>query len=299
MSHLKSAAIKLPIFLTLLSTSVLSIEVYAQQSYQTELIADYEKQEADTSTSKILDAGAIFFLEPVNTDNKPLAEAAYLDKSSAIGVLYLKRETKFENANVDTFDTDVVGVLINYVTAANSFILGGFYSSIDYETNNNIVTGDGDLYGISLGKYLDDSTSIELSIIENDSDQKTASSQFSIKNTLITFNYKTVEQLASGNFYGFAANVELIKQDVNSVKADNREISIAGDYYFTLETSLGASLTLNSGDDAGDEGKTLAINASHFFNPHIALNIELSRFSADNDLEEDNDTVAAAIIARF
>lgn len=299
MSHLKSAAIKLAVLITLLSTSAFTIEAYAQQSYQTELVAFYEKQDDDTTTSKTLELTATYFLEPVNTDNKPLAEAAYLNKSSSIAASYLNRETKFENANVDTFDTDLAGLMINYVTAADSFILGGLYASIDYDTNNDFVTGDGDLYGISLGKYLDNSTSIELSIIKNNSDQQTTLSQFKIRNTFIAFNYKTIEQLASGDFYGFSANVELIKQDVNSVKADNREISIAGDYYFTLETSLGASLTLNSGDDASDEGKTFAINTTHFFNPRIALYLELSRFSADNNLEEDNDSVAAAIVARF
>lgn len=299
MSHLKSAAIKLPVFLTLLSTSVFSVVAYAQQSYQTELDALYEKQDDDSSTSKTLELTATYYLKPVNTDNKPLAEAAYLNKSSSIAASYLNRETKFDNANVDTFDTDLVGLIINYVTAADSFILGGLYASIDYEANDNIVTGDGDIYGISLGKYLDDSTSIELSIIKNDSDQQTTSNQFSIKDTFINMDYKTVKQSASGNFYSIAANFEVIKQDVNSVKEDNREISITGDYFFTLETSLGASLTLNSGDDASDEGKTLAINTTHFFNPQIALNLELSRFSADDDLEEDNDSVAATIIARF
>lgn len=200
MSHLQSTAITLPILLTLLSTSAFSIEAYAQQSYQTELVASYEKQDNDTSTSKALELTATYFLEPVNTDNKPHAEAAYLDKSSSIAAIYLNRETKFENANVDTFDTDAVGILINYVTAADSFILGGVYASIDYEANDNIVTGDGDVYGIILGKYLDDSSSIQLSIAKNDSDQQTTSGQFSIKTTLISVDYKTVEQLASGNF---------------------------------------------------------------------------------------------------
>lgn len=73
---------------------------------------------------------------------------------------------------------------------------------------------------------------------------------------------------------------------------------MAGDYYLTLETSLGASLTLNSGDDADDEGKTLDINATHFFLPQVAVSFGLSKFIAD-DSQEDADLIYIEAVARF
>jgi hypothetical protein len=71
----------------ILSVSLLNLLLfsscgYADENYQTEIFGGYEKEDADTTTDKIIGLGAEIYFSPVNTDNKPLAEAAFLDKKA-------------------------------------------------------------------------------------------------------------------------------------------------------------------------------------------------------------------------
>ena len=72
--------LKQSVFVALLSMIFASPVSYAGQYYQTEIFGGYEKEDADTSTDKAIGFGVQFYFEPVNTDNKPLALSAFLDK---------------------------------------------------------------------------------------------------------------------------------------------------------------------------------------------------------------------------
>jgi len=290
---------KQPVLVIFLSTSIFSINAYSQNSYQTELIASYEKQDQDTSENNLAGVTAEFYFDPVTTENKPLAEAAFLSKISSVEIGYIKDELKPDNSSFTTLDSTSAGASINYITDIQSFVLGAIYLRDSFDTNNNTITADGDTFGVALGKYLNDTSAIDLIYVQHDIDFETPSTRPPLKIKRIEIEYKTVQPLESNKYYNLEFVFSLIKLENNAIKEDNNELSIAGDYYFTLESSLGAGLTINSGDDKSDEGKTFTVNATHFFNPHIALNIEIEKFKADDNLEEDSKSIAADLIARF
>ena len=294
--------LKRTLSVTLLSLSLLSVNSHAEQIYQTELLVGYEKEDADTSTNKTTWAGAEIYFSPVNTENKPLAQAAFLDKSSSAIVGYIKSETDLQNSTLDSSELSGPFISINYTTETNAFIFGATYYKLDGDTNPDLITTDNKIAGFSIGKYLNDSSAVKFSYISSDADYRsTTSSQTAIRDIdYYELSYNTVQSLNATSYYSFGIGFELIRRDSsNSDKEVNNEFEVSGEYYFTRMTSLGASALFNSGDDISYEGNTLAIGFTHFFVPQFALNIDLTTFNADDSQTEDTDSVSVVAIARF
>ena len=293
---------KRTVFVTLLSLVLFSSNSQAEQSYQTELSVGYEKEDADSSTNKVTGLSAEIYFSPVNTDNKPLAQAAFLDKSSSVSIGYINLKTEYQNSSLNSIDSKGPNFGINYITETNSFILGALYSTNDIETDPSLVTGDLTIAGISIGKYLNDSSAVIFSYTSSDTEvQNTVPSQSAnLDIEYYGLSYNTVQSLDATSYYRVSAEIELInKSDSDSVEEDNVELGILGEYYFTRMTSLGAGIMFNSGDNVSDEGKSFGVGFTHFFSPQVAFDITLSRFNADDSQTEDADSISVGVIARF
>ena len=294
--------LKWTLSVTLLSLSLLSANSHAEQSYQVEITGGYEKEDADTSTDKSTILGAEIYFLPVNIENKPLAEAAFLDKSSSVIIGYIKLKSDLQNSSINSIDASGPLFAINYVTKTDAFILGAVYSTQDVEVDPNVITSDIKTTGIEIGKYLNDSSAIRFTYMNSDTEIRSTVSSLTANLDIDFYKlaYKTVQPLNATSYYLFSAGIELIKKnDSSSVKEDNNELSILGEYYFTRMTSLGAGASFNSGDDISDEGKTFGIGGTHFFTQQIALNIIWSTFIADDSQTEDTDSISIDVIARF
>jgi hypothetical protein len=294
--------LKRVLYITLLSFSLLSVNSHAEQNYQIELQGGYEKEDADTSTDKSTALSVEIYFSPVNTENKPLAEAAFLDKSSSVIIGYIKVNSDFKNSGLSTINASGPLFAINYVTETDAFILGAVYSMQDIDTDPDLATGDTNIIGFNIGKYLDDTSAIEVSYISTDTGIQSATlsqtSSIDIENYSLSF--KTVRPLNDTSFYRFGTSFEYTKTDSTSVNDnDSQRLEVQGEYYFTRMTSLGAMASFNSSDDITPEGKTLAIGGTHFFIPQIALTISWSKFFALNSQDEDTDSISVDAIARF
>lgn len=293
--------LKRTLSVTLLNLSLFSANSYAEQNYQTELSGSYQRSDADTSTDKTTALSVEIYFLPVNTENKPLAQAAFLDKSSSVALAYIKHKTDLQNSNINSIDIDGPQIEINYITETNAFILGVVYETLDFDTNNNLVTGDSKTTGITIGKYLNDSSAVKLSYISNDIEVRNTTSNQASSTDIDYYNlsYNTVQSLDATSYYRLSAGIELRKSESTSMKEDNHELAVLGEYYFNRMTSLGVAASFNSGDNVSQEGKILGIGATHFFIPQVALDIGVSRFIADDSQTEDTDSISVNIIARF
>ena len=293
--------LKQALSVALLSVSLLSVNIHAEQSYQEEYTVGYEKEDADTSTDKIIGLSAEIYFSLVNTENKPLAQAAFLDKSSSVIVGYIKGERELQNANVNSIDTNGPLIEINYITDTDAFILGALYFKQDLDTDPVLVKGDSKTIGITIGKYLNDSSAVKFSYASSDIEVRNfVSTQASSEEIdYYELSYKTVQSLGTTSYFSFSTGIELRKAESASVKEDNHELAFLGEYYFNRMTSLGVAASFNSGDNVSDEGKTFGIGVTHFFIPQFALNIDMSRFNADDSQTEDADSISVEAIARF
>lgn len=290
------------IFITLFGSLLVVPLCNAEQYYQTEIIGGYEKEDADTSTGKTISFGFQYYFAPVNTNSSPLSEAAFLDKKGSIVAGYINSKSDLQNSTVDSIDSSGPLIAINYITETDAFILGAIYSKLDGDINPSLATIDATIVGFTIGKYINNSTSLEASYSRVEADyMNTSSSQiFELNIDYYELTYKTVQELGDDNFYSFNIGYTLTnKDDSTSTKEDNNEVIVSGGYYFSRMTSLDLSASFNSGDDVSDEGQTLGIGFTHFIAPQIALEIEMSKFSADDNNTEDLDSISFDVIARF
>lgn len=297
MLHLKQK-----IFVTLLSLILASPISYAKQYYQTEIIGGYEKEEADTSTDKTIGLGVQYYFAPVNTESKPLAQAAFLDKKSSVVAGYINSKRDLQNSSVDSIDLSGPLIAINYITETDAFIIGATYSKLDGDTNPDLVTIDSKIFGFTVGKYINDSTTLQASYSSGESEyQNTSSNQTSTLDIdYYELTYETVQMLGATNYYSLGIGFELTRKDSStSAKEDNNEFKVSAGYYFSHMTSLNVGASFNTGDDVSDEGQTLGVGLTHFISPQIALEIGLSKFNADDNNTEDTDSISFDVIARI
>jgi len=297
MLHLKQT-----VFVTLLSLILVSPISYAEQYYQTEIVASYEKEDADTSTDKTISLGAEFYFTPVNTENKPLAQAAFLDKKSSVIAGYINYKRDLQNSSLDSIELDGPLIGVNYITEADAFILGAIYSKLDGDTNPDLLVIDSGIVGFIIGKYINDSSTVQASYTSSDTEYRstTTSQTSTLDIDYYELTYNTIQELGITSYYSFGIGFELTRKDSSaSAKEDNNEFKVSGGYYFSRMTSLDVAASFNSGDDISDEGQTLAIGLTHFIVPQIAIEIGLSKFNADDNNTEDTDSISFDVIARI
>jgi hypothetical protein len=260
MPHLKQAC-----FVTLLSFFLFTPISYAGQNYQTEIVGVYEEEDADTSTNKNIGLAAGIYFAPVNTEKKPLAQAAFLDKKSLVVVGYINSKLDLQNSSVDSIDLGGSLIGINYITETDAFILGATYSKADGDTNPDLLTIDRKAVGFTIGKYINDSTAVQASYASSETEYRNTSSTQppTLNIEYLKLSYNTVQALADTSYFSFGIGFELTKKDSSSsVKEDNNEFKVSGGYYFSRMTSFDVAASFNSGDDISDEGQTLAIGVA-------------------------------------
>lgn len=206
-----------------------------------------------------------FHLDTVDTSKGPLAEAAFLDKSSHIALTYSSTEDDFDGAEAE--DT---AILSGRYVASGNLIVEASYTDFD---------GDDTLMGIGVGTYLSDTMDVVVSY--STFDEADASS--------IDANLHSVNSLGGGA--AFAYDLGLSYLDVGS--ETGHEIRAGGDYYFNNAFSVGASIELESIGDFDSSYTTL--EATYF----VAPSIELSAAFVTAGQDADGDAILLAGAVRF
>ena len=104
-----------------------------------------------------IDSKALFgsyYFSPVDTSKGPLAEAAFLDRSSRLSVNY-----------GESRNTDTLGLSGLYVHKENGWFVGAGYSESDFPFG----LGDADSKNLTLGYYLAENTAVSLDWADNSS----------------------------------------------------------------------------------------------------------------------------------
>ncbi len=134
------------------------------ENYQTELSANY----LDYDVVDGFELGVRYHFEEVDTSDKPLAEAAFLDRSSNMTIAYL---------NLDDFDAAVLSA---------EFYVKSFYIAPGYINPSE----DDDTFGVDIG-YVGDGWRVTTSIPEEDYE--------------LNVDFKYVAALSAGNFINVEA----------------------------------------------------------------------------------------------
>ncbi len=224
--------------------------------------------------------GGTFYLAPVDDSHGPKAEAAFLEKASDVhlgwGRTNLEIDGSIFGPKVDE-DGDIWALGGRYVTDS------GIILALDYAATE-IDHVDIDIYGVNIGYYLSDTSSLTLGFTRSEVDDLNS------KDDIWSANYKQL----FNNKFGLEAGI-----DYTDPKYGEKAYGITGalDYYINDNFSIGGVLGYISSDDDYAEAGVYGINAEYFFNSNIALNAGYTVTAPDKG--DDNKVWSIGLVGRF
>lgn len=297
MSYNKFGKTALAYSLPLLCLSLSLPTISAAEGYQSEVTFSHLSNESDDNQDLSLTGfTGNYYLTPVSSNGKPLAEAAFLEHASHFSATLLSAD----------LSGDVRGDGLAWgigFTQANkespwTFSIGLLKTDLDMKSGSAKANFESDSLFVSLGYFLDNDTLVSGEITNIDGSY---SGDYSAKEDgkEYTLSFKKVTLLSAETAFNLTASFskDEVEDDFGTEKGQT--VSIAGDYYLSPRTSIGGSLSNRSHDDADLEGQTTGLNITSFVQTNFFLHAALEKFSADSSSGSDEDTWQIAVGYRF
>lgn len=258
--------------------------------------ADYSAELNVTGIHQYLGEGSSFdstrfqgsvYLPRISTEEVPVKEAAFLAKASSITIEHEDSELETP-VNGSDIKTDSDYLQLGYQAIYGNYIAGAFYG----EGEDNKV--DYKQYGIEGGLYINDRTSLTLSISREDIDKSPETfEEYKI-------NLRSVVQTYEGSDVAgrFSAGVR------ESAIA-NTIIELGGefDYFFNRLFSIGGAFDLNIPNGDVSTEHIYTFKTDYFITENIAVGAKfsLTKFQAkENDVDDpDFETYALTLTGRI
>jgi hypothetical protein len=256
----------LPALVTL--AGFLSAPFVLASSYQGEISASYGDSDLDVNglsiDGKFIGLQGKYYFSPVNTANHPLAEAAFIEKSSNVYVQLDNSELKYAGEKADSYSRSIG---IDFYIPNSIFYLGagvtetkfkgpaGSGVSSDWESNWFVKAGVAPITGLLIWSEFVEDVDV--------------SDQWNI-------NGKYVLPLSGEQALNLEASYEKVK-----IGVVDYSISMAADYYIDRNLSVGAGF-VNTSYDSGANGSAdtdYFVRARNFFTDKAS--VELSYIDGD------------------
>lgn len=243
------------------------------------LFSDMDMRAQETSYG----ASATFYLAPVVTVDTIYAESAFLNKASQVTIDYTDRE--IEQGSV-TNDGDSASLSGRYVLG-EKHIFEASYSDGDF---NKV---DISSWGLGVGRYIDDLTSIVLNFSRVDVD----GNNDKLDNFLLTLK-SIVDPSATDRAAGTVGLGITQANGANTVVNLNAGL----DYYFGPRFSVGGNIGLLFPNNGNDEN-TYGLSTQYFFSERFALGASYAHtiFQEEDDSPsvDASDTFTLSLTGRF
>ena len=269
---------------TITATLITSLPVLAQQRYEYELGINHFTTETSSGTESTQTSPfASFYFRPVNTHNKPLAEAAFLDRTGFTTIAFSQGEDRSDDTLGLTLLLD-----IRSHDRDTTFQLG--HSNLDSNGGNIEVKS----YKIGLGHYISNNqhVGIEYNNTNNGSLNDLRSYNIGIKT-------KTVRSLTGDSAFKLIAGIKRMATQLDDINDTNMSYAFDADFYPNPSSNLGAGIEINRGDDIFEEGTTLSVKAGYFILPTIEITASFSRFLPSYTSVEEEQKLRIGIRGRF
>lgn len=265
-SLVKLKKLSIAVSSALLATSVQAYQFEAGFSVNS-IGLDEDVQNREVTSDSVVIAG-VYHFEDVSTDKGPLQEAAFLDKSSFIGLAYDDGETENENKTNKTKTTaDQTELVIGARQVISDFLI--LEQAYSQEEDNK---KDSSTLVIGVGGYLDDSQELVGSIAVHSEDDKANKAQ---EFTEYGLRYKSIfpvgdMQLQTLSSFSYA-------QFDDAADSEQFTSSIGAELYITNQLAVSAQIAwVNKYSDTATvdvEDKTTLFGAgvSYFVNESFEI----------------------------
>ncbi|MDH4099616.1 MAG: putative porin [Nitrospirota bacterium] len=276
---------------------------YAKDSYQSEISAKYyHLKDDDHNKVSRYTADANIFFSTVNTAGHPLAEAAFLERIGYASFQAGKYDSKASGG--PKARGPFYGVSTTYRKPNLPIALLASYTRTDIDYKSGF-SGDmkSDAYGVGVGYFLGKSLLAQANFVHSESDSKIDSPVSTTTKAKFNTYYLTgkyVKELGNGTAYNVAGLLGMAQQDSSrSSRKTNWGYGISGDYYFNQKISLGANVTIDSGENKSSEGIAAGLRLVNFINSQFAVKLGYSRFFAENSEGQDDNSYTVDVTLRF
>lgn len=302
-------------------SSMISLQGLNAESYQIEGSGYYSLEKSDNTDFTLYGLGASWFFKEVSIDGGPYVEADFIQKAGSISLMGLMGTYETDEADGEMeCDTYMIDAGVKYVFPVvpvfislkyQRFNMDGDYAFSDFDSDMDIEILSNEYSG-ELGYFIIDNLAIsaeyklekeetETGKIEVDGVEYASADKEKEDTTGIGGNIKYVTMMGSDMALNFeAAYTYVTSEPEEGDDLINNIYNLSADFYFKPQYGIGASFTMNTGDNKEDTGNTYEISCSAFLTPNIALALSYEIFKADDEDEaEDSKEFNVMIIGRI
>lgn len=271
MNNKLTAGLVLSVFASAATASEHNVEIdVIYSNFSTDY--EYRSQDLDSDTTGVGVAGT-FYLDPVNAESGPLAEAAFITRASAVAVAITKSKTEYsgfsddEDEELTTLDAALrIGVGKNFVLTPS---IGNWTFSQDNDDT------EVRRLGLDVGLFAADNQEIYVGLAKDDVEDSDTSLQH------LRFGYHGLINLSDTQFLDLKVGYDSIDIDYGNSDESASEISLAATYYPTRNFGIG--LTHSSYSDDDSDSTDLELNAEYFFSDTISGSLSFISGEDDHD----------------
>lgn len=278
----------LPVIILFLSQNAL-----AGEGYQLETSLSHDRYESDSGyKSSDNNLGATYYFSKVDPGNYPYEEAAFMSRSSGIGIDYT--ETTIESQLGGSVDPVSYGLNVFYASPNHPYVIGGSVSESELDSGSGFIGSETQTYSISPGYFLRHNLLLNTSFTMSETKYGGGG----------TFDYDSAALLAkwlnvmpSGATYNFIAGV--VRSNYDSTyygSSHSTSILLSGDYYITRSFSVGASVSVADSSDSDSNATSYGLSSSWFITPRLFTKLSGIKYNGDS---ADSDNVSLTLGMRF
>ncbi len=283
--------------LILLNTETWSNSVLASGDFQNEL-GLFSLNSKKDGGDKITQTELFFqhYFSPVTTQGKPLNEAAFIDRSGSVGVIF--SDNKFNGSFDATSDIWAINTIL--AKKGMPWMLELTYLNQDGKftapQNANLTSEYLDLI---IGYFVADKLLVAGQYGESDAKASNATGSNNSKRTIYDISVKWLQLLSTQTAFNLEASIGHAREKDDTETNSGQEIGISGDYYFTPKASAGLLYSKLNHDDKTQEGSLLGITATYFATPQFFITATAGKFDAENTSGEDDEQWDLLLAYRF
>jgi hypothetical protein len=290
---------KLKIITVVVGTLVIA-NAYAQETYNIQAGLQNETSSDDNNndkTSSII-SGTYYFKNIVINNTQPFMELDFLQQASNVTVgsgNETLENSEYSKSTIIPLQLGGTFYIDNFIFGVNNQTWRKTFSlksntALNHERESSTT-------GFNVGYFVTPTTAI--SFVNNKSTIKYKHSTAFNDLTTTTNGVRshTVTSFAGTGFLVVDLSYDQIKSEQTKSET-NREYSAKFRYYPEAKSFFEGGYTSNSGDNAGDKGKTMLFGAGYSFTPRFIVLLSTEKFSGDVSVEKSSSS-STMLTARY
>jgi hypothetical protein len=259
-----------------------------------------ESEDDDNDKDKHTNVNLEFYFTPVERNNHPWREAAFLEHAASVEFEVGKRSLEPEGS--ETYDGPSFFIGGTYASKSNPLIVSLAYANEDisadfgaFGKSKRETSG----YGLGLGAYISKGLAFQAFYV--DTEVKDTVEIAPVLNT----EYNLVQYGVRAKYVQVFANSQALNIELNGSIFDyeeqgnpsesNNSVEIDATYYINQKVGVFGMLDLRSGDTDSYKGTEYGVGVDAFVIENLSFTLEYKTFNADssNGVDEDQWSVAA------